>query len=182
MKTTRREFLKLFGLGTLGVIAQPSAALAELTHGASDLTPRERDAVADAMGLRQEQWAGWDRARPGSECTVYTVTPGMTIVGVDGPDRPSFSFPDEDDSLRAWGTGQPMEFTVRGQWIEPTPLDFIMAEAGRGSHLMVDNLGLTIDVGYVNYMAALNKRKSVDSLTKAERRQAFMDELLRERH
>ncbi|HUT16535.1 MAG TPA: twin-arginine translocation signal domain-containing protein, partial [Anaerolineae bacterium] len=60
MKLGRRDFLKLLGLGAAGAVLAPSAALEELTHGASDLTPRERDAVAEVMGLRREQWAGHD--------------------------------------------------------------------------------------------------------------------------
>ena len=72
MKLGRRDFLKLLGLGAAGAVLAPSAALEELTHGASDLTPRERDAVAEVMGLRREQWAGWDTPGCG-RLSVWTV-------------------------------------------------------------------------------------------------------------
>ena len=57
MKLNRRQFLTSLGAALLA----PKAALAELSHGASDLTPQERDVVAEVMGLRQKQWLGWSQ-------------------------------------------------------------------------------------------------------------------------
>ena len=148
MKTTRRDFLKLAVGAAVGVLLKPSAALAELTHGASDLTPRERDAVADAMGLRREQWSGWDWARPDSEYVVYampgarksywtvdnfglTIGQGTTIVGLgDSAARPSFTFGD-DDGWDLIGRG-PIEITFHGTW-EPGATDTLAKAFGAGS-------------------------------------------------
>jgi hypothetical protein len=51
--------------------------LVEPFHGASDLTPRERDIAADVMGLRQKQWPGWTPAR-------YVALDHYVMVG-NGP-------------------------------------------------------------------------------------------------
>lgn len=57
MKITRRHFLKgLIVTAATGVLV-PST-LVESVHGASDLTPQERDVVARVLGLRQKQWSG----------------------------------------------------------------------------------------------------------------------------
>jgi hypothetical protein len=57
MKTTRRRFLKgLIATVAAGTLAPLS--LVESVHGASDLTPQERDVAAGLMGIRQRLWNG----------------------------------------------------------------------------------------------------------------------------
>jgi len=59
MKLTRRQFLKSL-LATAATAVLMPESLIEPVHGASDLTPQERDVMADVLGLRQEQWSGAD--------------------------------------------------------------------------------------------------------------------------
>jgi len=59
MKLTRRQFLKGL-LATTATAAIAPEVLIEPLHGAHDLTPKERDVVADVLGLRQKQWPGVD--------------------------------------------------------------------------------------------------------------------------
>jgi len=58
MKTTRRQFLKAL-LSTAGTAIVAPQVLVETAHGASDLTPQERDIAAQVMGLRKRQWTGY---------------------------------------------------------------------------------------------------------------------------
>jgi len=57
---TRRQFIRglLAAAGTAAVLGP--RALVEKVHGASDLTPQERDIAAEVMGLRKPQWSGFD--------------------------------------------------------------------------------------------------------------------------
>ena len=58
MQTTRRQFIRGL-LATAATVAIAPQVIVEPFHGASDLTPAERDVVADLLGLRQKQWTGW---------------------------------------------------------------------------------------------------------------------------
>jgi hypothetical protein len=170
MKTTRRDFLKLLGLGTLGTLLSPNAALAELTHGASDLSPRERDVVADVMGLRREQWVGWDLTPTwGGDNARFPYSfeddalGDVTVFGFPDSGYPPFGKPwseiqaeldarpsvAPDDLLGQYGGRGEIEITVHGTWAPGAEdaLREIYAECARGNHLTVDNLGLTIEAG-----------------------------------
>ena len=150
MKFSRRAFLELLGGGVLGAVIAPQAALAELTHGASDLTPQERDVVADVMGLRREQWAGWTEPQGG----VLVMMPGTTIIGVDSDVRPSFSWTIEVTNPEQG------EITIYGQPVQPQNMKDITAAFIRRSTQTVDNLGLTINVEHAAYITALEKYRA----------------------
>lgn len=61
MKLNRRDFIKGLLVAAATAVVTPQA-LVEAVHGASDLTPRERDIAAEVMGLRTKQWTGWSEA------------------------------------------------------------------------------------------------------------------------
>ncbi len=66
-------------------------------------------------------------------------------------------------------TGQSMEFM----------LNSIVTALGRGSKLMLDNLGILIDVGAANNRYAESLGKTSSQLTDVERKQAFINDALR---
>lgn len=68
----------------------------------------------------------------------------------------------------AKSTGQSMEFMLQS----------IVTGLGRGSKLMLDNLGILIDVDKANREYAATLGKTASQLTDAERKQAFINEAL----
>ncbi len=69
----------------------------------------------------------------------------------------------------AQSTGQSMDFM----------LNSIVVALGRGSKLMLDNLGILIDVGSANEKYAESLGKSANKLSDVEKKQAFVNEALR---
>ena len=69
----------------------------------------------------------------------------------------------------AQSTGQSMDFM----------LNSIVVALGRGSKLMLDNLGIMIDVQSANEKYAESLGKTADKLTDVEKKQAFVNEALR---
>ena len=110
MKLNRRNFLKGL-LATAGAVALGGPqALVESVHGASDLTPQERDIAAEVMGLRQKQWTGWDLAFGNPKWTTLAQAFGWHGHYVEN------SF-DLRDTLEA-------AFTEKGPSLVVIPIDY----------------------------------------------------------
>jgi len=134
MNLSRRNFLRGL-LATAATAAIAPQVLVERVHGASDLTPQERDIAADVMGLRQRQWKGWDGA---SKYIIYPVLDGRDPLG-----RPQFSeirLPRDlpEEAVRAILEARTPKRDFKAEWIgetEPLPLE-------HPSPWTVDNLGI----------------------------------------
>jgi hypothetical protein len=114
MKTTRRQFLKgLIATVAAGTLAPLS--LVESIHGASDLTPQERDIAAGLMGLRQKQWSGFDDPR---RYIVYPFVSGYDAKGdiVFGQVKLPRDLP--EDAVRNILDQRTSKAAVRAAWIE----------------------------------------------------------------
>lgn len=116
MQTTRRQFIKtLLATAAAGIIAPQ--VLVESVHGASDLTPGERDVAAEAMGLRGKQWPGADLWHPK---TMRRTTWADGLVMTDKIDDWEFKhgevvmFPEAKTELFIEGTGWVLQ--KDGRW------------------------------------------------------------------
>jgi len=121
MDISRRDFLKGI-LTTTTAVALVGPAALEPVHGAHDLTPTERDAVADIFGWRSKFWQ------------------------------------------------------INNPW---SALDGYIQTGIRDSLLMVDNVGLVVPVANAYQRYAERIGVPVIGLDEAQKRQAFIEELLR---
>ena len=119
MKLNRRQFLKGIGATIATAAVLGPAALAP-RHGAHELTPAERDAVADVLGLRTRHWQIEKPWITGS-CDSLSLWRDEIIFG-SGPDE--------------WEPG-PVQLSMRVAGISPEAFESLASASSHGAPVTI---------------------------------------------